>query len=280
VLAGTSTSLAEVYPKKHASSGGGGDRFLALTGDRYNTGYEVYPPFFSLRTMFNTVPEYHLKEERETEYRHAHAIPYGRPLFELMHRDSKRLDANLGHVLSKMLLGCTRDYKDDRRACMSILGTRLQLGRTDVATASDLVAKGYAHLTYFRPRHTKTNSPAVSGFSFLPDPVCARLAMCVVDEQRPVPLPSGVNDVNGGNDVNGDNGVHSGNADTERKVRGKSHKFWVGQLSSMYNDALFTPDKGSLGEQSAAFVMLLCGDVLRKRNDNTCGKTKSDDSRR
>ena len=60
---------------------------------------------------------------------------------------------------------------------INFLSTRIQLGRTSAEVAADLVANGFfASLSGYN-----AISKAVS-IGYYPDPVCARLAMCMMDE--------------------------------------------------------------------------------------------------
>jgi hypothetical protein len=76
--------------------------------------------------------------------------------------------------------------------------------------------------------------------AFLPDPVCARLAMALMDE-GPMKL---------GEDI---------------IVHGKSKRFWVERMSELFCTGLCRPHQGDLGEIATATYLLFCGDLLRKR---------------
>jgi hypothetical protein len=95
---------------------------------------------------------------------------------------------------------------------------------------SYLVAKGYANLT------NVTSNFAT--FVYMPDPVCARLAMCMMDEQWEF-----------------------------LKYHGKSKNWWSNAVKTIYSTGLCLPAKGDLGEVLTALYFLFCGDECRKTID-------------
>ncbi|KAG7340835.1 hypothetical protein IV203_024378 [Nitzschia inconspicua] len=163
------------------------------------------------------------------------AIVHGRPLFSIMN-DHGDLEAKLPNILRRMLLlhGGEKEgvnWENNLRGWFSILATRVQMGITPIAVASDLVAKGYANLTHV--------SPDFAHFTYLPDPVCARLAMGMMTV-----------------------GWNLGDK------QGKSPSEWVRHLGQIYSSGLCLPEKGGFGEVLAALYFLLCGDILRHGHDN------------
>jgi len=112
------------------------------------------------------------------------------------------------------------------------------MGSTNEALVAELVSKGYAHLTYFQGG-TK-DIPGRSSFAFLPDPVCARLAMCLMDD---------------GFSLEGQVGG---------RIEGASKKQVVEMFGRIFSSGLCLPEKGNYGEVAVALYLLLCGDVLRK----------------
>ncbi|KAG7355319.1 hypothetical protein IV203_004675 [Nitzschia inconspicua] len=163
------------------------------------------------------------------------AIIHGRPLFSIMN-DHGDLEAKLPIILRRMLLfrGGEKgkvNWEMNLNAWFSILATRVQMGITSIAVASDLVAKGYANLTHV--------SPGFAHFTYLPDPVCARLAMGMMSD-----------------------GWELGN------IKGRSPSDWVEKLGQIYSSGLCQPEKGDFGEVLTALYFLLCGDILRHRCDD------------
>ncbi|KAG7362579.1 type III restriction enzyme [Nitzschia inconspicua] len=206
------------------SSRGMGDSWVAIT-----KGSIVFPPFVMLTTIGCQIQ---LKQvttgPHSTEY--DDAIIHGRPLFSIMN-DHGHLEAQLPNILRRMLLlhgGENEEvnWEKNLNAWFSILATRVQMGNTTIAVASDLVAKGYANWTHV--------SPNSAHFTYLPDPVCARLAMGMMSD-----------------------GWKNGN------IKGRSPSEWVGHLGQIYSSGLCQPDKGDFGEVLAALYFLLCGDILR-----------------
>ncbi|KAG7339802.1 hypothetical protein IV203_025483 [Nitzschia inconspicua] len=230
VFTGTSCGLAyfdmemdhELIPEQ--SSRGMGDSWVTIS-----KGSTVFPPFVMLTTIGCQIQ---LKQvttgPHSTDY--DDAIIHGRPLFSIMNNHG-HLEAQLPNILRRMLLlrGGENEgvnWENNLNAWFSILATRVQMGNTTIAVASDLVAKGYANLTHV--------SPGFAQFTYLPDPVCARLAMGMMS-----------------------NGWKLGD------IKGKSPSEWVGHLGQIYSSGLSLPDKGDFGEVLAALYFLLCGDILR-----------------
>jgi hypothetical protein len=52
-------------------------------------------------------------------------------------------------IMVRMLIGSRYVSSSSWSACLSILGTRLQMGQTAVDEVSDLVTKGYAVLSHY-----------------------------------------------------------------------------------------------------------------------------------
>ena len=105
------------------------------------------------------------------------ALYHGRPLFALMAKENK-LDEKISEVLRRILLAF-EDEEDGwdkfRLAWISLLSIRVQMGQTTAELASDLVAYSCAVFCGYSPE-----SRAVR-LGHFPDPVCARLAMCMYD---------------------------------------------------------------------------------------------------
>ncbi|KAG7339621.1 hypothetical protein IV203_025335 [Nitzschia inconspicua] len=209
----------------YQSSRGLGDSWVTIS-----KGSTVFPSFVMLTTIGCQIQ---LKQvttgPHSTEY--DDAINHGRPLFSIMN-DHGGLETQLPNILHRMLLlhGGEKEgvnWENNLNAWFSILATRVQMGITSIAVASDLVAKGYANLTHV--------SPDFAHFTYLPDPVCARLAMGMMSD-----------------------GWKLGH------MKGKSPSEWVGRLGQIYSSGLCQPQMGDFGEVLAALYFLLCGDILRQ----------------
>jgi hypothetical protein len=91
-------------------------------------------------------------------------------------------------------------------------------------TLTELVSSGYACLVEFRQNDGVQVSP-VAGVTFMPDPVCATLAMRFMDE----------------------------NCILYGRTQGKDEKFWVQQAERAFTSKLCLPHKGDdVGEVFAA----------------------------
>jgi len=237
VFAGTTTRLANYYaePKPSNSS-----RSANIT---YLGGKKLYPPFYQITTTglvsltdgseFGNAGEL-CKNTNEKITEFDVAAQYGRPLFGRMHL-KRKLEPALGQILFRMR-GGGRELSLQKY--YSLLAVRLQMGQVSFDFASELVALGYAHLTHFTPEHT-----AVAEIAFLPDPVCAWLAMTQM--------------IKGCNLFEDVDGISMG--------CGEHASVWSEKAIKIYSSALCRPAKGDVGEVAAAFYMLACGDELRRK---------------
>ncbi len=150
---------------------------------------KVYPPFFRICTIgcFHADLPTNVAEMTDFEK----GAFYGRPLFAYLQKNGTLLNgeqiindeivanAKLYNILKRMLLSNDSNtwYKDDR-AVYSILGTRVQMGiTTSFHFVSDLVSHAYANLVFFEPHKAENGVGIVVQTTFMPDPVCAALAM-------------------------------------------------------------------------------------------------------
>ena len=223
VFAGTSMSLANYFMEPPQNS-----NYSRDARSTYNSGKKLYAPFFEITTtgLLSITDGFKIDNESPTEF-HV-AVQYGRPLFARMHLKGK-LDNALKAILLRMKGGANKIEVENVNSGFSILATRLQMGQVLFDLASKQVASGYAHLTHFDPQQ-----PAVADIAYLPDPVCAWLAMSQMIENC-----------------------------TSFGQFSQSPSFWSEFAIKMYTSALCRPEKGDVGEVAAAFYMLACGDKLR-----------------
>jgi hypothetical protein len=189
-------------------------------GKLYKMGTEFFPVFTQTTTIGCIA-----KTDEGSEYERA--IRYGRPLFAIM-EENGALSSKTINVLGRMLLS-EKKWDENLSACLSVLATRVQMGQTTFKIASDLVSKGYAILT--------SVSTGTARVCFMPDPVCARLAMCLMDENFEI-----------------------------GPFKGKDPKWWVDKMAEIFSQGLCSPEKGDVGEVMVAFYLLLSGDILRQSN--------------
>eukprot|EP00980_Cylindrotheca_fusiformis_P031601 scaffold26664_cov191-Cylindrotheca_fusiformis.AAC.1 len=200
----------------------------------YNRGSKIFEEFFSMTTIGCLRKGNNKSTAFSSEFNKS--TLYGRPLFAAMEGDNKLDEKTMIAIAERMLLirddenWTMEDSKKD--SWMSILGTRVQMGRTSIDISSSIVARGYANLVGV----TKDSAQ----ISFPPDPVCARLAMCLMDEQW---TPSNT------------------------KAKGKEKKWWVNKVKIMFSEGLCVPEKGDFGEVMVALYFLLCADEERKAMD-------------
>jgi hypothetical protein len=79
--------------------------------------------------------------------------------------------------------------------------------------------------------------------NFMPDPVCARLAMCLMDENWEVASKS-----------------------KRLTIHGNTKKWWIDRVKEVYLQGLCTPEKGDPGEVMVALYFLFCADLLRQQD--------------
>jgi hypothetical protein len=133
---------------------------------------QLYPPFYHTATMGSCRRE---PVTGLTEY--DRATYYGRPLFAILANEGT-LHQKISTVLSRMLIVPKEriDWYNELMAAINFLGTRVQMEDTSFAVISNLVAMAYANLSGCSEDCTTVK------LAYLPDPVCARLAMCMMDE--------------------------------------------------------------------------------------------------
>ena len=136
-------------------------------------------------------------------------------------------------------------------ACINLFATRVQMGQTSAEVASELVANSYANFCGY-----------ISGsrtilLGYFPDPVCARLAMCMMDETYRAEVT-----------------VRS----ETHFIKGQSKEWWTGKLKEIFTSGIVSPEKGNFGEVVVALYMLFCGDMLRMQI-NRKGKERMDKER-
>jgi hypothetical protein len=234
VFAGTTSNLANFFPDESlVSTFSSRDVDVEDNVRNFLPGGKQLPlPFYQTTTIgccliFNSAQESVPAAKSEYEK----AVPYGRPLFSKM-AENTLLERRLGKVLSRMLLSYVEEWESNQESCLSILATRVQMGQTSTDVASRLVSRGYASLVGF-------SDCKVAQICYHPDPVCARLAMALMDEDWKIYAKGCV-------------------------VSGRSKHWWVERAAATFSSGLCRPDKGNAGEVFAALYLLFCGDLLRK----------------
>ena len=241
----------------------------------YEKGSVLYPPFYRTTTAGSCLPLLNAtKPKKGTVSEYERAVYYGRPLFALLAKNEE-LAGSIQTVLYRMLWShkwssenketsdgpnaiaqgnqsdpakAAQDIQSDPAkawslillACINLLATRIQMGHTSALVASELVANSYTNFLGYIP-----DSESVL-LGYYPDPVCARLAMCMMDETY----------------------EHVGVIRAKTRItKGESKKWWTQKLQEIFSSGIVSPDKGNLGEVVVALYMLFCGDLLRKETD-------------
>ena len=192
----------------------------------YDRGMKEFGAFYMTTTIGSLGKEPGSTMSYNSEY--SEAVPFGRPLFAAMKPND--LSAGLATIVSRMVLDPSK-WEMEENSWISILGTRVQMGQTPIEIASHLVGYGYMNLVGVNDKVART--------CFMPDPVCARLAMCLMDENWYMTLKG------------------------RSQIQGQPKSWWVGKLKFIYSGDLCTPEKGDFGEIMVALYFLFCADVLR-----------------
>jgi len=170
----------------------------------------------------------------------ATAALYGRPLFALMLKKGKLTKAKLIGIGDRLVL-INKDVSvkldDNLIGCLSVLGTRAQMGQSPLDVASKLIAKGFACLGNVGEHRTTENTRLIAHLFYPYDPVVDFVAMKIM----------------------------CGKDDGKKLKDGWTG--WSKKVTELFSTGLCMPSKGSLGEVAAALYMLFSGDVLRSKID-------------
>jgi hypothetical protein len=243
VFAGTDSALANFYNEPPCTFSYSRGPTSAVKF--FNCVWKQYKPLYDLCTVGCCYKD-HGSTPSETDF--DKAVPYGRPLFTLMH-GKDILKAAMPAILKRMLLSQSpAQWTSNIPAVLSILATRFQMGQTEASIASTLVSKGYGNLTSFISLETDKDEHdhVIAEFCYVTDPVCSRLAMCMMDKDWTI-----------------------GNITTtsDKVYFGQSPSFWTEKALEIFGSGICRPNKGGLGEVAAAMYLLFCGDLIRKRID-------------
>ena len=229
VFAGTTLQFADI-PREPPES--------KDWGEYYMDGSQPYPPFYQLHTMGCLLRTRKPPGPNTTEYDESYM--YGRPLFAKMGERKLLGDKSEADILRRLVLSHVDSWWDRIDSCFSVLATRVQMGQTSFQIASALVSRGYAVLSGLDMEQKK-----VAEICHMPDPVCARLAMCLMKEDW---------------------------KSEHQNLLGKSQHFWVSKMAEIFSDQTCIPSAGDEGEVFAAMYLLFCADMLRflKHDNDDC----------
>jgi hypothetical protein len=166
------------------------------------------------------------------------AVCYGRPLFALMAKKGI-LENNIPHILHRMIR--VVNWENNRNAWINSLWTRLPMGTTTAeVVVSDLVAHSFANACGY---DDDDESEGTRQLVYCTDPVCARLAMCMMDEDYHQWIPK------------------------IATIKGMAKKWWATKLKEIYSSGIVNPDEeGDIVKVVVALYMLFCGDVLQLKH--------------
>jgi hypothetical protein len=219
-------------------------RFYQIRGRR------SYEPFYTTTTVGCLRFAKSDSSGQQSEY--ITAVPRGRPLFAGL----TEAELKLGEpsIVQRIVQDSPSDLDENESAWLSVLGTRVQMGQTTFDAASRLVGHSYANLVGATPtikdekqdekqdneQKIEQEHKKYAKICFPPDPVCARLAMCLMDEEWSISLPDKV------------------------LLKGRTKTWWVEKMKLLFSKNLCAPEKGDFGEVMVALYFLFCADVLRR----------------
>mmetsp|Transcript_44278 Transcript_44278/g.107053 ORF Transcript_44278/g.107053 Transcript_44278/m.107053 type:complete len:823 (-) Transcript_44278:252-2720(-) len=250
IFSGTNPKLTNFYGEDSLEISSSSRDWIAKTYYK-EKGHTSYPPFLHFTTIGSINALKNRQEQQQTEGQeteraspppvteYKEAIPYGRPLFAVMDQNND-LDNRLYTIIRRMLLVVgNNDWETNDASWLNILATRVQMGQTTTAIASDLVSRSYANLSNYEG--------GVAQLCYMPDPVCARLSMGLMMGDK-------FSVANAGN-----------------KVTGKGREWWVLKLKELFSGGICRPEKGDAGDVFVALYLLFCADELREAHNNPVG---------
>ena len=216
------------------------------------TGRNTYKPFYTTTTI--GCLRFQGRDGIRNDYQGA--IAFGRPLFASMTDDELKKGEKT--ILGRLLQDVSK-WEESKLAWLGALGTRVQMGQTTLLLASKLVGKSYANMVGFTPEKLEEEEKegvdrldddadeesqhrGAIKICFPPDPVCARLSMCLMDSKWSMDISK------------------SGST-----VKGKDKAWWVRKMKELFSGNLCSPEKGDFGEVMVALYFLFCADTLREQ---------------
>jgi hypothetical protein len=257
VFAGTTSKLAYLYSDSAPSgfSRDPNDVYWNWKEGNDSSPTKRYDPFYLLCTIGcfrdDAPTSGDLSDFRRAAY-------FGRPLFAyaLVDNGDNRRSGNgvviansQLHAITKRMLTNrpTVRWEKHKTAICSILGSRVQMGMTtSFVVASELVSSAYAHLVHFYADENNDTTQAAARISFMPDPVCAALAMGLMHKDWTLT-----------------------NGEGKDPITGKNPMFWSREAMLLLASGFCLPEKGNAGDIMGALYMLYCGDVLRHAADKS-----------
>ena len=236
---------------------------------------KLYDPFYT----FTTMAMEHVRFQENTWDKHHDELYdirtcgyFGRPLFAAMlkadksnndHRELELLEtdvscdmangkghivnAHLYNIMARVLLSNPEGWKKSENSLASVLASRVELDIVSYEFVAKAISEGYGYLVHLRGDNDAKNcSFGTAKIAFPPDPVCAALAMGLMQDSWSLSKPG---------------------FDKTDTIVGATPQFWVQKASAVFEQQLCMPNRDDAGEVLAALYMLLCGDELRKGVD-------------
>ena len=198
-----------------------------------------YAPFYTTTTIgcLRHVPR---DDSSSNKSEYSVAVPRGRPLFAAM--SEEELKAGEANIIQRIVQDPSPTaFEKKKTTWLSVLGTRVQMGQTTFEVASRLVGRSYANLVSVSPATINSHGKQSAKICFPPDPVCARLAMCLMDKDWSMELPN------------------------RATLEGREKTWWVQKMKLLFSKEFCEPEKGDFGEIMVALYFLFCADGLRSR---------------
>ncbi|CAJ1956157.1 unnamed protein product [Cylindrotheca closterium] len=166
-----------------------------------------YTPFYTTTTI-GCLRFVKMDDSSSNKSEYSVAVPRGRPLFAAM-------------------------SEQELKAGESIIVQRI------VQDASPSAFKNTATTWLSVPATVDGNDKQTAKICFPPDPVCARLAMCLMDDSWSMALSK------------------------DRTLNGRPKAWWVQKMKDLFSGHFCSPEKGDFGEVMVALYFLFCADIVR-----------------
>jgi hypothetical protein len=240
VFAGTSSALANFYQEPPEETNSRDPN----SNEYHEDGTGLYEPFFDICTIGRLRKKLNVIGDSDYEK----AIPYGRPLFALLHEKRQLEGDSEFAILQRMLLSLGGGkWENSMPALLSNLATRVQMGQTSSSIVSTLVSSGYANLTSFQRSNLNDGDNEdlheVANFCYFTDPVCSRLAMCLMDRNW--------------------------KSKVDPSYKGQRPEFWAKAAFDLFANGLCRPNERDLGEIAVALYFLFCADTVRNEDSGS-----------
>jgi hypothetical protein len=132
--------------------------------------------------------------------------------------------------------------------------------------SSAAISQAYAHVVEMH-RDEESGSVNRALVTFMPDPVCAALAMGLMQENWILKKEKNSDEEEEDDDEKRTDDDDDDNDDDDETLTGETKQFWSHKAMELLKQGICYPEKGEFSEIMGALYMLFCGDVLRYEID-------------